>query len=105
MNRIKQTASHPAAAGGHNSRVGYGMINPIGALTTMIPAEEGIPDDAAIRMPYDLPPAQNKDWSPAKVAMIGAGGGLGVLLLTLFIVHTVRRNRREPDPMGQRMRA
>ncbi len=105
MNRIKQTASHPAAAGGHNSRVGYGMINPIGALTTMIPAEEGIASDEAVNVPFDLPPAQEKDWSPAQVAMIGAGGGLGVLLMTLFIVHTVRRNRREPDPLRPRPRA
>jgi membrane-anchored mycosin MYCP len=105
MNRIKETASHPAAAGGRNSRVGYGMINPIGALTTMIPAEEGIASDEAVNVPFDLPPAQTKDWTPAQVAMIGAGGGLGVLLLTLFIVHTVRRNRREPDPMRPRPRA
>jgi membrane-anchored mycosin MYCP len=105
MNRIKQTASHPAAAGGRNSLVGYGMINPIGALTTMIPAEEGIAPDDAVAMPFDLPPAQTKDWSPAQVAMIGAVGGLGLLLLTLFIVHTVRRNRREPDPLRPRARA
>lgn len=102
MNRIKQTASHPAAAGGHNSRVGYGMINPIGALTTMIPTEHGLPTDEAVQLPYELPPAYRKNWSPAQVAMIGAGGGVGLLLLTLFIVHTVRRNRREPDPFSRR---
>lgn len=101
MNRIKQTASHPAAAGGHNSRVGYGMINPIGALTSMIPAEDGLESDEAINLPFQLPPAQHKDWSPAQVAMIGAGGGVGVLLMTLFIVHTVRRNRRKPDPLAR----
>jgi membrane-anchored mycosin MYCP len=99
MNRIKSTASHPAAAGGHNNLVGYGMINPIGALTTMIPEEEGISRDEEVTVPFQMPPAIERDWSPEKVAMIGSGGGLGLLLLTLFIVHTVRRNRREPDPM------
>ncbi|HEV7648029.1 MAG TPA: type VII secretion-associated serine protease mycosin [Actinophytocola sp.] len=94
MNRIKQTASHPAATGGHNSRVGYGMINPIGALTTMIPSEDGIASDEAVAAPFRMPPAQPRDWSPEQVAMIAAGGGVALLLLTLFIVHTVRRNRR-----------
>ena len=103
MNRIKQTASHPAATGGHNSLVGYGMINPIGALTTLIPAEEGIAADKAVDVPFEMPPPHERDWAPEQVAMIGAGGGLGLLLLTLFIVHTVRRNRRadtapEDDP-------
>ncbi len=95
MKRIKITASHPAAAGGHDSRVGYGMINPIGALTAMIPAEHGIPGDEAVDTPFRMPPAQPRDWGPARVAVIGTGGGLGLLLLTLFVVHTVRRQRRD----------
>jgi membrane-anchored mycosin MYCP len=99
MERIKQTASHPAAAGGHNSRVGYGMINPIGALTTMIPSESGIARDEAVDVPFEMPPPQPRDWAPEQVAVIGSFGGLGVLMLTFFIVHTVRRNRRESDPM------
>jgi membrane-anchored mycosin MYCP len=40
-----------------------------------------------------------------QVAMIGSGGGLGALLLTLFVVHTVRRNRREPEEIGPRYRS
>src|SRR5688500_18024175 len=32
MDRIKTTSSHPAATGGHDNLVGYGMINPIAAL-------------------------------------------------------------------------
>ncbi|HEY0450500.1 type VII secretion-associated serine protease mycosin [Actinophytocola sp.] len=105
MNRIKATSSHPAATGGHNSLVGFGMINPIGALTTMIPAEEGIPPDSAVEVPFQMPPPHQRNWSPMRVAMIGSGGGLGLLLLTLFVVHTVRRNRRsEEDPMQGRHR-
>jgi membrane-anchored mycosin MYCP len=95
MARIKSTAAHPAANGGHNNLVGYGMINPIAALTAFIPAEENIAPDKAVDVPFTMPPSYEKDWTPMKVAMIGSGSGLGVLLLTLFVVHTVRRNRRE----------
>jgi membrane-anchored mycosin MYCP len=95
MNRIKVTAAHPAARGGHDDRVGYGMINPVAALTAFIPAEENIPADAPVNTPFELPPTAGRDWTAASVALFGALGGLGVLLLTFFVVHTVRRNRRE----------
>lgn len=97
MNRIKTTASHPAATGGHDNLVGYGMINPIAALTAFIPSEEGIAPDKAKDVPFAMPPTYNRNWTPMKVAMIGSGGGLGLLLITLFVVHTVRRNRRTPE--------
>jgi membrane-anchored mycosin MYCP len=97
MNRIKVTASHPAATGGHDNLVGYGMINPIAALTAFIPSEKGIPDDKAIDVPFEMPPPYERDWTPMQVAMIGSGGGLAALLLTLFVVRTVRRNRPDPD--------
>lgn len=101
MNRIKATSAHPAASGGHDSLVGYGMINPISALTAMIPAEEDIPPDEAVNVPFEMPPPYERNWTPMQVAMIGSGGGLGLLLLTLFVVHTVRRNRRDPDEMAR----
>lgn len=103
MERIKVTASHPAAPGGHDNLVGHGMINPIGALTTMIPAEQNVPPDEAVDVRMQMPPAVPKDWTPMQVAMIGAGGGVLLLLLTLFVVHTVRRNRPElrAEPRGQ----
>ncbi len=95
MERIKATASHPASADGHNDRVGYGMIDPIGALTAKVPGQDGISADAAVDTPFRMPPASQRDWAPEKVAVIGSFGGLGLLLLTLFIVHTVRRQRRD----------
>jgi len=104
MNRIKTTASHPAATGGHDNLVGYGMINPIAALTAFIPSEEGIAPDKAIDVPFTMPPAYERNWTPMKVAMIGSGGGLGLLLITLFVVHTVRRNRRDPEEATSRHR-
>jgi membrane-anchored mycosin MYCP len=93
MHRIRATASHPAASGGRDSLVGYGMINPVAALTAFIPAEENIPPDEAVASPFDMPPPHKRDWTPVQVAMIGSGGGVLALLLTLFVVRTVRRNR------------
>jgi membrane-anchored mycosin MYCP len=104
MDRIKATASHPAATGGHDSLVGYGMINPIAALTAFIPAEKNIPADKPIDAPFTMPPPYEHNWTPMQVAMIGSGGGLGALLLTLFVVHTVRRNRKDPDEAKPRHR-
>ncbi|CRK59981.1 Phage tail length tape-measure protein [Alloactinosynnema sp. L-07] len=92
--RIKITSSHPAAPGGRDNLVGHGMINPIGALTAMIPSEQGIAADGALDLKIDLPPPAVKDWTPMRVAVIGSGAGLLALLVTLLIVHTVRRNRR-----------
>lgn len=97
MARIKSTASHPAATGGHDNLVGYGMINPVAALTAFIPAEENIEPDKALDVPFEMPPPYERNWTPMQVAMIGSGGGLGLLLLTLFVVHTVKRNRREEE--------
>ncbi|MFC7617902.1 type VII secretion-associated serine protease mycosin [Actinokineospora soli] len=102
VERIKLTASHPAAPGGHDNLVGYGMINPVGALTAMIPAEQGVPPEESIDVEMTMPPAVPKDWTPMRVALIGAGGGVVLLLLTLFVVHTVRRNQTtRPEVRGQ----
>ena len=95
MNRIKTTAAHPAANGGHDNLVGYGMINPIAALTAFIPSEEGIARDKAVEVPFKMPPQYERNWTPMKVAMIGCGSGLGLLLITLFVAHAIRRNRPE----------
>ena len=95
MNRIKVTAEHPAGAGGRNLEVGYGMIDPVAALTEVIPGEDGIAGDPPITIPSDVPPPYQHNWGPMQIALIGSGGGLVLLLLTLFIVHTVRRNRSE----------
>lgn len=97
MERIRATAAHPAAIGGHNIEVGYGMINPVAALTTTVTGEAGVRKDEAIDVPFEMPPPYEKDWAPVQVAVLGSAGGLGLLLVTLFIVHTVRRQRRDPD--------
>lgn len=93
MYRIAYTAQHPAASGGRDNFVGYGIIDPMAALTANVPSEEGIGPVSAEQLPSDLPMGDNRDWTPMIVALAGSGGALMVLITTLFVVHTIRRNR------------
>lgn len=97
MNRIKVTSSHPAATGGRDNLVGHGMINPVGALTAMIPSELGIPADESTTIKFEPPVPVERNWTPERVALIGSAGGVALLLLTLFVVHTIRVNRRNRE--------
>jgi membrane-anchored mycosin MYCP len=98
MQRIMDTAQHPAAPGGRDTFIGHGVINPVQALTASLPSEEQIPVASNIRLPSDLPPSDSRNWTPMIVALAGTGGGLIALLVTLFVVHTVRRSRSEDGP-------
>jgi membrane-anchored mycosin MYCP len=93
MHRIAFTAQHPAAPGGRDNFVGHGVIDPMAALTAMVPAEEGVDPAKAERLPSDLPPADNRHWLPMVVALAGSGGAIMALIVTLFVVHTIRRSR------------
>ncbi|KHF45143.1 membrane-anchored mycosin MYCP [Saccharomonospora viridis] len=95
MHRIKFTAQHPPAPGGRDNFVGYGVIDPMAALTATVPSEENIPPAQAENLPSDMPPPNNRDWTPVTVALIGSGGALAALGITLFVVHTIRRNRKD----------
>ncbi|MDT7801242.1 MAG: rane-anchored mycosin [Actinomycetota bacterium] len=93
VNRIKETAQHPAAPGGRDNFVGYGVIDPVAALTQSLPSELG--NQAPIPGPQlaQLPPASDHSSTPMIVALAGTGGGLVALLITLFVMRTIRRNR------------
>ncbi|EHR49026.1 subtilisin-like serine protease [Saccharomonospora marina XMU15] len=93
MYRIAYTAQHPAASGGRDNFIGYGIIDPMAALTATVPSEEGIEPARAEALPSDLPMTDNRDWTPMVVALAGSGGALMALIITLFVVHTIRRNR------------
>ncbi|MET8854266.1 S8 family serine peptidase [Amycolatopsis sp. NPDC004625] len=99
INRIKETAQHPAAPGGRDNFIGYGVIDPVAALTQVLPSEVG--NQAPVPAPQlaQLPPANDRSPTPVIVALAGTGGGVVALLITLFVMHTIRRNRpAEPDP-------
>ena len=100
MHRIEATAQHPAGPTGRNNQVGYGMINPVAALTAVVPGEPG--PNGAIAAPIanarqvrpHLPPPAERNIAAITVALAGAGTGVAILLITLFVLHTVQRNKR-----------
>lgn len=91
MYRIEATAQHPSGPNGRNNQVGYGIINPVAALTAVIPGQNGVPVAKNTRIRAVLPMPAVKDWTPVRVAMIGTAGGLVLLLGTLFVVRSRRR--------------
>jgi membrane-anchored mycosin MYCP len=98
INRIKETAQHPAAPGGRDNFVGAGVIDPVAALTQVLPSEVGNQAPAPAPQLAQLPPANDRSPTPVIVALAGTGGGVVALLITLFVMHTIRRNRpAEPD--------
>jgi len=95
MERIERTAQHPAGPGGWNPLIGWGLVDPMAALTATIPEEQGITAPTLTEVPTaELPPFQPKDWTPTVVAISGAGAGVGLLGITLFAVHAVNRSKR-----------
>jgi membrane-anchored mycosin MYCP len=93
MHRIEATAQHPDGTGGRNNKLGFGMVNPVAALTAVLPEEKGV---APARIaPIRTSVGQSStNRTPVLVALIGAGTGVGLLLITLFVVHATRRVRR-----------
>ncbi|MEU5257702.1 type VII secretion-associated serine protease mycosin [Amycolatopsis sp. NPDC021455] len=102
INRIKETAQHPAAPGGRDNFVGYGVIDPVAALTQVLPSEVG--NQAPMPAPQlaQLPPANDRSSTPVIVALAGTAGGVLALLITLFVMHTIRRNRPAGDTPPRR---
>lgn len=95
MRRIEKTAQRPGGEGGRNDLAGFGMINPVAALTAVIPEEMGAtPAKPGPGRLENLMPPPQKDPLPTRVALIGSGAGLGLLGITMFVVYTMQRSRR-----------
>lgn len=90
MNRIKRTARHSTGPAGRRPDVGYGMIDPVAALDTVLLEEHDVTPQPVHHTP---PPPQNT--LPRTVALAGSGAALGLLGLTLVVVQTVTRHRRK----------
>ncbi|HEX5119661.1 MAG TPA: type VII secretion-associated serine protease mycosin [Pseudonocardiaceae bacterium] len=98
ITRVEATAQHPTGPGGRNNQVGYGIVDPVAALTESIPGQDGVPSvrDSTVPAQVPLPPA--KDLTATRVALIGTGVGVALLLVTYFVVRSLRR-RRPDDPV------
>jgi membrane-anchored mycosin MYCP len=93
MYRIEATAQHPSGPNGRNNQVGYGIINPVAALTAVIPGQNGVPAQPDGQIRAVLPMAAARDWTPVRVALIGTVAAVALLLGTLFVVRTQRRRK------------
>jgi membrane-anchored mycosin MYCP len=95
MRRIEQTAQHTAGPGGRSEELGYGMIDPVSALTAVLP-EERSPDPAPVNPARlsGLGPPPVDSTLPRTVALVGSAAALGCLGLTLIVTRTIRRHNR-----------
>jgi membrane-anchored mycosin MYCP len=94
--RIERTAVHPAADGGRNDYVGYGVIDPTAALTDVLPGEApgGTSAPAQRSGPQTLPaatPHHDSERSARSTALLGALGVLVAIVVGLIVTATRRR--------------
>jgi membrane-anchored mycosin MYCP len=95
MYRIEVTAQHPSGPDGRNNQVGYGVINPVAALTALIPGQNGVPAAESSVIKAQVPNAGADDGLPMRIALIGLGGSVLVLLVIYFIMRTRRHSRAQ----------
>ncbi|GAA3363314.1 MULTISPECIES: type VII secretion-associated serine protease mycosin [Saccharopolyspora] len=93
MDRIEQTSLSPGGPNGRNDILGHGMIDPMAALSDVVPAEHGAQPAPAkpARLGADVIP--QPDWAAMTVAFGGALGGIGAVLFTAFLINAVRTVR------------
>jgi len=85
-----QASAYPPA-GGRDTVVGYGLVNPVGALTWDIPDVPTPPvSSAKLQMPPEVPPA---DPRPGRAVLWG-GIGFALAAAALGLTISVRRARR-----------
>ncbi|MEU3650526.1 type VII secretion-associated serine protease mycosin [Lentzea sp. NPDC034063] len=95
MERLKATALHPGGVTGKDNKAGFGMINPVAALTAVLPAEAaGFKAQEPKELTTSVTPPQGLDWPPIIVALSGIGAGGILLALTLFVRNSLNRKRR-----------
>ncbi|MFY9806309.1 MAG: type VII secretion-associated serine protease mycosin [Pseudonocardiaceae bacterium] len=93
MHRIEQTAQRPAGQAGRSEELGYGMVDPVAALTAVLPEEHGgapASVNAAKLSGFHPPPPDN---TPRIVALVGSAVALLLLGLTVVIAQTTKRHR------------
>lgn len=93
MERIQQTAQHPGAKDSHDQFIGYGVIDPMAALTATLPQDIGLSPAQAVKLDSSMPGPGDTSNAPLIVALGGSAGAAAGLGIVLFAVHAVRRTR------------
>ncbi|MFF0452335.1 type VII secretion-associated serine protease mycosin [Nocardia africana] len=93
IDRIERTAHNPGA--GRDDRVGFGLVDPLAALTAQLPPPSG----QAAQVPRAIAPpdpAPGPDPLPRRVAIIGSGALLALLAVGWAAALPYRHRRPEP---------
>ena len=90
INRIVQSAHNPPA--GVDNKVGYGLVDPVAALTFNIPPGDRLPPGAQSRIITPAPPPPPQDHRARNVAL-GFVGAVAAGVLVLTIAARLRRAR------------
>ena len=89
INRILQTAHNPPR--GVDNQVGYGVVDPVAALTFDVPAGDRLPPAAQSRVIKPVLPPAPPDHRARDVALVFAG----VVVVVIAVVSLIARARRE----------
>ncbi len=94
IERITRTAHAPGT--GHDDQIGYGVVDPVAALTAELSDDKtGPPASKAIAAPAPEPPV---DHTARNVALVGGGVCLAVIAAVLALALPHRRVKRlDPD--------
>ncbi|WP_067561667.1 type VII secretion-associated serine protease mycosin [Nocardia acidivorans] len=97
MDRITRTAHAPGPGAGRDDRIGYGLIDPLAALTAQLPAQ---PIGVGANTPHAFPAPEKPagpDALPRLVAVIGSIVCLAALGIGLALSIPFRRARRDDE--------
>jgi membrane-anchored mycosin MYCP len=88
INRILQTAHNPPR--GVDNQVGYGVVDPVAALTFDVPAGERLPPAAASRLIRPAPPPPAPDHRARTAALVFAGVVVAVIAVAALLARARR---------------
>jgi membrane-anchored mycosin MYCP len=94
MDLIKRTAHNPGS--GPNAATGYGVVDPVAALTYHVPPLEALPDPDAGQQ-LTLPPQQQPGSTRSRNIVLAVTGACAALSVLALAVLAPRRGRREPS--------
>ncbi|NLU81760.1 type VII secretion-associated serine protease mycosin [Rhodococcus sp. HNM0569] len=89
MDRVKATAHAPAE--GWNPYVGYGVVDPLAAVTAELPTDKARVDAPRSVQIAALPPEVPPDTRPRTVALVGAGALAAVFAIGVLASYPLRR--------------